>query len=412
MVDSFVLRNGLRVFVERMPQLRSVSIGVWVKAGSMLETPQENGLSHLIEHMAFKGTSMRTAKELAEEMDAIGGQMNAATSKLYTSYYAKVCETDLVKAVDLLADITLNPLTEEADLEKEKNVVLEEIAMGEDSPEDQAWDLMNEALYKGHSLSLPIIGDKEKISGYTREQVLAFRKKYYQPANAVLSIAGRVHVDELRDMLEEKFGQWHGDLQSQYPANAVSPETIKLALDKKTEQVQLCIGYPGLDMDNREVFTLSVLNTILGGGVSSRLFQRIREEQGLVYSIYSSPTFYPGCGDFVISAASTPIGARKVLGQVQQEIDRFMADGATEKELIQAKAQLRTGLVLSQESAYARMSRTGSSQLIRNKQRTIGQILRSIDAITGERVMRLAKKTFGQAPSIAVVGRNAQRFLK
>ncbi len=410
MIEIFKLSNGLTVVMERMPQLRSVAVGVWLRAGSMLETPGENGLSHLNEHMAFKGTANRSARQLAEEMDAIGGQVNAATSKLYTTYYARVADSDLERAVDLLADIILNPLMDNKEFTKEKNVVLEEIAMSEDSPEDLAYELMNKALYGRQSLAMAIAGTREGVAGYTVEDLVHFRRKYYHPANAVVAIAGRVNRGQLEDMLQRHFGCWSGDAAASYPPNKVEGRQ-SLYLDKKTEQVQLCLGYPGLPYDAPQRHTMLVLNTLLGGGVSSRLFQRIREEQGLVYSIYSAPSSYPGCGDFVIYAGATPGAARQVLAHVQQEVDVLLQEGVGEKEVQQAKAQLRTGYVLAQESAYSRMASLGTNQLIRGRVVRPGEVLRGIREVTSTKVMRLAREIFAGLPTLAVVGKEAAQYL-
>ncbi len=411
MIDTFQLSNGLTVVTESMPHLRSVAAGVWVKAGSMLESHDENGLSHLIEHMAFKGTTTRSARQLADEMDAIGGQVNAATSKLYTTYFAKVCDSDLQRAVELLADMTLNPVIDPAELNKEKNVVLEEIAMSEDAPDDLAYELMNRALYGEQSLAIAIAGTKEGVAAYQADHLWQFRQKYYHPANTVISVAGRFNKLKLVEMLEGSFGQWTGDARAAYPTCSVQ-EAGRLFRDKKTEQVQLCLGYPGLPYDDPQRYTMLVFNTLFGGGVSSRLFQRIREEQGLVYSIYSSPTSYPGCGDFVIYAGATPRGAKKVLHHVQEEVENLLKHGIDDKELEQAKAQLRTGFVLSQESAYSRMSSLGTNQLIRERIVRPSEVLRGIRGVSARKIMRLAAQVFSVEPTLAVVGKKAEQYLK
>lgn len=411
MIHTHTLSNGLRVIMERMPSLRSVSIGVWVKAGSMLELPQENGLSHLMEHMAFKRTQTRSARQLAEEMDAIGGHMNAATSKLYTVYYAKVTDTDLEKAVDLLADITCRPLIDPQDLAKEKNVVAEEIAMVDDSPEDTVYDLLNEALYQGQSLAMPITGTREQIAAYTQADLAAFRSKHYTPANAVIAVAGHFKVDTFVAMLEQHFGGWHGTTEADFPPNRANAQPVSLARDKRSEQTHLCLGYEGIHHEDPRKYAMMALNALFGGGVSSRLFQRVREEKGLVYSIYSAPSSYPGCGDFAVYAAAAPRSAARVVHEVLDEGDRLLKEGISEQELAQAKAQLRTGFVLSQESAYSRMSSLGTQALLRSKVTLPAQTLRGIDRATVKAVMALAKQLFSQQPSMAVVGRNADRLI-
>ena len=412
MIETYTLSNGLRVIMERMPQLRSTSIGVWVKAGSMLEMPQENGISHLMEHMAFKGTQRRSARDLAEEMDAIGGHMNAATSKLYTAYYAKVCDSDLNKAVDILADIVCDPLIAEEDLEKEKSVISEEIAMVDDYPEENVFDLLHEALYQGQSLAMPIIGTREGVQSYTRQQVIDYRRTHYNAQNTVISVAGRFKREDLLAMLEESFGSWEEGEEAQYPLTSSNAVPKRLYKDKKSEQTHICLGYEGLPQGDKRRYVMNVFNTIFGGGVSSRLFQKVREDQALVYSIYSSPSSYPGCGDLIVYSAATPKNSPLVIAQIQEEVQRLMRDGISDKELSQAKAQLRTSFVLSQESAYARMSHLGTRHLLGIPISSPAQTLRGIERVTEKMVLGLAGDIFSQTPSIAAVGRGASKLVK
>jgi len=411
MVETFSLSNGLRVIMERLPHLRSVSIGVWVKAGSMLESPEENGLSHLMEHMAFKKTKNRSARELAEEIDAIGGHVNAATSKLATTYYAKVTDQDLGRAVELLADLSLHPLIEEEELEREKNVVMEEIAMVEDSPEELSYDLIYEAMFKDQSLAMTITGSKERIGSYTRQDLLSFRRKYYNPQNTVISAAGQVRKEALAALLEQHFGAWQGGEEASFFPNTPNVPSLRLAKEKKSEQTHICLGYSGNPIGDSRRYAMMVMSTILGGSVSSRLFQKIREEQGLVYSIYASHTAYPGCGEFMIYAATSPKNARKVLKQIDLERERLLREGVSSKELLQAQAQLRTQLVLSQESAYARMAVMATQILLRDRIEPLSVTLRGIQAVTEEKIMRLARQTLQGPMSLAVVGPRAAQQL-
>ena len=411
MVETFSLSNGLRVIMERLPHLRSVSIGVWVKAGSMLELPEENGLSHLVEHMAFKKTKNRSARELAEEIDAIGGQVNAATSKLATTYYAKVTDQDLERAVELLADLSLHSLIEEEELEKEKKVVMEEIAMVEDSPEELSYDLIYEAMFKGQSLAMTITSSRERIAGYNREDLLRFRRKYYNPQNAVISVAGQVRKEALASLLEMHFGAWQSGKEASFFPNIPNVPPQRLAKDKKTEQTHICLGYSGMPQGDNRRYTMLVMGTVLGGSVSSRLFQKIREEQGLVYSIYASHTSYPGCGEFMIYAATTPRNTQKVLKQIELERERLLREGISEKELLQAQAQLRTQFVLSQESAYARMSVLATQLLLRDRIEPLSQTLRGIQAVTAIKIMQVAKQTLQGPMSMAIVGPRAAQQL-
>ena len=412
MIETHILSNGIRLIMERMPHLRSTSIGVWVKAGSMLEKTKENGISHLMEHMAFKGTGRRSAKDLADEMDAIGGHMNAATSKLYTAYYAKVCDSDLYKAVDILADIVCNPLISEEDLEKEKSVITEEIAMVDDYPEENVFDLMQEALYHGQSLAMPIIGTREGVQSYTRQQVIDYRQTHYHTGNTVVSVAGRFRREELIDMLEEGFTGWAAGDEAHYPHTVSNATARKLYKDRESEQTHICLGYKGLPQGDKRRYVMMVFNAIFGGGMSSRLFQKVREEQALVYSIFSSPSSYPSCGDLTIYSAATPKNSPQVIGQIREEADKLIRDGITSKELSQAKAQLRTSFVLSQESAYARMSHLGTRHLLGIPISSSAQTLRGIERVTEKMVIDLATEIFDHSPSIAVVGKGAAKLLE
>jgi len=412
MIDTYTLSNGLRLIMERMPHLRSTSIGVWVKAGSMLEKQTENGISHLMEHMAFKGTQRRSARELAEEMDAIGGHMNAATSKLYTAYYAKVCDSDLEKAADILADIVCHPLITQEDLEKEKSVITEEIAMVDDYPEENVFDLLHEALYHGQALAMPIIGTREGVLGYARQQVVDYRKAHYNADNTVISVAGSFKREELISILEDKFSGWERGEAAEYPLTLANASPSRLYKDKKSEQTHICLGYAGLPQGDKRRYTMMVFNTIFGGGVSSRLFQKVREELALVYSIYSSPSAYPGCGDFTVYSAATPKNSPRVISQIFEEADKLIQKGVSEKELAQAKAQLRTSFVLSQESAYARMSYLGTQYLLDAPMQSPAQTLRGIERVTEKMVIGLAREIFSQSPSMAVVGKGSAKLLK
>lgn len=412
MIETFTLSNRLRVIFERMSNLKSVSIGVWVKAGSMLELPEENGLSHLMEHMSFKGTKTRSARELAEQMDAIGGHMNAATSKLYTSYYCKVCDSDLENAVALLSDIVINPVIDEAELEKEKNVITEEIAMVEDYPEDNVYDLLQQAVYHDQTLAMTITGSKERIRAYTKTDVLKFRQKYYNAENAVISVAGKFRKEELLNLLEDAFSLWESGSEGSYPQNQANTVPQRLFKEKKSEQTHIAISYAGLEQNDKRKHDMMILNTIFGGGVSSRLFQSVREEKGLVYSIYSTPSSYPGCGDFSIFAAASPGSSGKVLSEIYHQADKLLKDGITEKELLQAKAQLKTGYVLALESAYARMSSLGHQYLLHGEIVKPAQTLKRIEKVSVKSVHQLAMDILRQTPSIAIVGKGAGKHVK
>ncbi len=411
-MEKFILANGLTVLIEEMPSLRSASIGVWVKAGSMLETAEENGLSHLMEHMAFKGTKKRTARQIAEEMDMIGGMMNASTSKLCTNYYCKVIDEDLPKAADILADIVCSPAIDPAELDKERSVVLEEIAMVEDSPEDVVFDVLAEAAFGPQSLGRTILGPAEKIAAYSSEDLFRFRSHHYGPENAVVAIAGNVKAEEAKKLLEDTFGSWQGAKGQAFPETVSVDEERKLFRHKDTEQMHIAISYRGLPMGSKQVYAMAVMNTILGGGMSSRLFQKIREEMGMAYSVYTGPSNYPGCGEFSVYAATSPKNTKTVLQLMDEEMQLFVEKGITEKEFLQAKAHVKGGFILGLESAYSRMSSMGHNQILLGRYIPPEDTIRAIEQVQMEDVERIAAQILQGPRSFAIVGKKAQDYLK
>ena len=412
MIEQFTLPNGLRVLCEQLPHLRSVSMGVWVKAGSILEREHENGLSHLIEHMAFKGTGRRSAKQIAQEMDAVGGYLNAATSKLCTCYYAKVIDENLPLAADILSDIVRFPAIDPKELDKERNVVLEEISMTDDSPEDVAYDLIASAMFGKQPLGQTILGPRELISGYSREDILAFRARHYSPMNTCVAIAGNFDLNQVKDLMAQRFGDWTGGAGEIFPVNAVNQRPQTLTADKDTEQAHICLGYRGKPLGDADAYPMAVFNSILGGGMSSRLFQRIREESAMAYSVYSAPSAYPHCGDFTIYAAVSPRNVKTVLAQIDEETSLLVREGATQEEFDMAKAQLKGGFILGQESAYNRMNSMGSNMALMNRVITTDETIRRIEAVTPEDVRRVAAETLGSPRSQAFVGKKIAKYLK
>lgn len=412
MIEQFTLPNGMRVLCEQLPHLRSVSMGVWVKAGSILEPEHENGLSHLIEHMAFKGTGRRSAKQIAQEMDAVGGYLNAATSKLCTCYYAKVIDENLPLAADILSDIVRFPAIDPKELDKERNVVLEEISMTDDSPEDVAYDLIASAMFGRQPLGQTILGPRELIASYTREDILAFRARHYSPMNTCVAIAGNFDLNQVKDLMAQRFGDWTGGAGEIFPVNAVNQRPQTLTADKDTEQAHICLGYRGKPLGDADAYPMAVFNSILGGGMSSRLFQRIREESAMAYSVYSAPSAYPHCGDFTIYAAVSPRNVKAVLAQIDEETSLLVREGATQEEFNMAKAQLKGGFILGQESAYNRMNSMGSNMALMNRVITTDETIRRIEAVTPEDVRRVAAETLGGPRSQAFVGKKIAKYLK
>ncbi len=408
MHDEWLLPNGLRVVGERLPYLRSVSIGAWMHVGSMFEMPEESGLSHFLEHMVFKGTTRRTARQIAEEMDAVGGQLNAFTGRDCTCFYAKVIDENLELAVDILADLVINATMDETELEKERGVILEEIAMDEDSPEDLVHDLLQSAQFGEQSPGQPILGPAEQIAAYTREDLLRFRKAHYAPRETVVALAGSYDPDKVLQWVTQYFGGWENDIPPVKTPDWQVLTGVNTLREKDTEQMHICMGFPGMAYGTDGVYPLAVANNILGGAMSSRLFQRIREDLGLAYSVYSYPNTYKGVGTFGLYAGVSPKNAELVLKEIRLELEKFLKDGITEKEFRDSVTQLRSGYLMGLESPGARMQGLGRSTLLRGKPIAHEETLAAIEAVTMEKVMEVAREVLSQAPCIAIVGKGAE----
>ena len=314
------LKNGLTIIGEEIPYLKSISLGVWVKAGSIMETKENSGVSHFIEHMLFKGTTNRTSKELAREIDNLGGVINAFTSKECTCFYVKLLDEHINIGIDVLSDMILNSRFDELDIKKEKSVILEELKMYEDSPDDLVYDLLLENIYKDHSLGMNILGDRQSLKNLKRESILDYYNEYYVPNNSIISICGNFKFEEIVKQIEEKFKTWQPkSVDTSTTKPNFNPCIVKK--NKDIEQVNLAINLDAIPMtNNREVYALSVVNNVFGGSISSRLFQKIREEKGLAYSIYSSQTLYEDCGELGIFASTSTENIQEVYKYILEEI--------------------------------------------------------------------------------------------
>lgn len=386
MIRQAKLNNGIRVVMEPMDNLRSVSIGVWVNAGSVFETGAEAGISHFIEHMVFKGTSRRSAADIAAEMDAVGGNLNAFTAKECTCFYAKVLDEDLPLAVDMLSDITLHPALDEGEMEKEKRVVVEEILMSEDSPEDKAFEAAGAAYYRGTVLASAILGTPETVSAFTRDQVLAYMGRRYTAGNMVVACAGSFAPERLLPLLEEAFRdcpRGEGDMVKEQEPRAGKKW---LFVPKDTEQVNACLMLPGYRLDTAENFALAVLSNALGGSMSSRLFQKIREELGLAYSVYTYPMAYRDTGAICLYFGSGEKQAANTLRLALEELDKLKGSGLTEAEFQRSRAQLKGSFLLGMEGSGAHMNAIGKRLLLQNKEFTIEDTLSAIECVTIDRV--------------------------
>lgn len=412
MFDHWTLENGLHVVGERLPYLRSVSIGVWMRVGSMMETPAENGLSHFLEHMVFKGTEKRSTRDIAEEMDAVGGQMNAFTGKDCTCFYAKVIDEDLPLAVDILSDMTLHASLDETEFKKERGVILEEISMEEDSPEDVVHELLSRIQFGDQAAGMPILGPAEQIAAYTRDDLANYRARHYHPENCVVALAGNYDPEQVLALMQQYFGEWKksGQRQTVPPMQPIPGQ--KAAREKDTEQLHICLGYPGTFLGSDELYPMSVMNNLLGGAMSSRLFQKIREEMGMAYSIYTYPSTYVGCGTFAVYAGVSPKNGHAVLDETLKQLDLLCRDGVTEKEFREAKNQLRGSYLLGLESPGSRMQSMGRGQLHLDRCMTPEETVAKIEAVTIESVNAVARRIFSNAPCISVVGKQAETYIK
>ncbi len=410
MRDEWVLPNGLRVLGERLPHLRSVSIGAWMHVGSMMETPEENGLSHFIEHMIFKGTTKRTVRQIAEEMDAVGGQLNAFTGKDCTCCYAKVIDEDIELAIDIIADMVMNATMDEKELNKERGVVLEEISMDEDSPEDLVHDLLAKAQFGTQSLGQPILGPAEQVAAYTRENLMDYKNKHYLPRETVVALAGNYEPAQVQALMEKYFGTWQGSESALVVPKQQVLTGRRVVKEKDTEQLHICLGYPGFAYGTDDVYAVAVMNNVLGGAMSSRLFQRIREELGMAYSIYTYPNSYQGIGTYGIYAGISPKNGDKVLEEIDSELKRFLKDGMTDKEFRDSKTQLRSGYLMGLESSGSRMQAMGRSTLLNGHPTDHQKTIAAIEAVTPEMVMDVAHKVLTAEPCLAVAGKGAEKY--
>ena len=405
MFEITTLANGARVALEVIPFVRSVSFGLWVLSGARNETAQTSGISHFIEHMLFKGTNTRTAKEIADEMDAIGGQMNAYTTKEYTCYHARVLDTHLEKAVDVLADMFFRSAFDDAEIDRERNVILEEISMYEDNPEDIAHDMLQSTVWSGSALGQPILGTAESISTFTHDTFADYMRRNYRPENTVIAIAGNFERDKVLALLEQVFDAFPAAPEYAMPAFQVDYKPATVATSKDVEQLHMCVGFPGIVAGSDDAYVLAALNTYFGGGMSSRLFQTLREEHGMVYSIYSYNESYLSAGLFNIYAALNPAQAEAAMGLIREEIARLFASKITAAELEKTKEQLKSSYLLSLESSSSRMSSIGRSTLLMNRILSPDELIQRIDAVTLERVYALAERIFRREQmSLSVAG--------
>ena len=400
-----VLPNGLVVIAEPMPHVRSVSIGIWLHAGSRRETPALNGIAHFIEHMVFKGTTRRTSEMIAREMDSVGGLLDAFTAKETVSFNAKVLDEHLPIAFDVLSDLVLRPLFDKEDVSKEKQVVLEEIKMEEDNPESLAHEVLTQDFWRGHPLGSPILGTSTTVRHFTREAVVDCFREWYAPGNTIVTAAGHIEMSRLVDLVQGAFGalktRRKKGRQPQGTA-APQPHARLVTRDKPAlEQAHITMAVPSYPLADPRRYATSILNNILGGGMSSRLFQNIRERQGLAYAVLSELNPYCDAGMLSVYAGTGRNTIERVLRSVAEEFRRMKQEPVAEDELRRAKDHLKGSLLLSLESSGARMSNLARQEMYFKRFFTVKELQASVEAVTREDVQQIAREFF-QPEKIAV----------
>ncbi|MGA3240734.1 MAG: pitrilysin family protein [Bryobacteraceae bacterium] len=404
------LANGLRVITEAMPHVRSVSMGIWIGSGSRRESAEQNGLSHFIEHMLFKGTSKRSAEDIARSVDSIGGNLDAFTAKEQVCYNTKVLDEHLSQAFDVLADLVLHPMFREEDIEKEKGVILEELKMEADSPDYLVHEIFSSNFWKDHPLGKPILGTRETVKKYDRAMVQSFYSSIYAPANMLITAAGNLSHERMVALVREHFE----DVAPGEPlgADPVPGTHARIALRNKKalEQVHMCLGVPSYPLPHEERFACYVMNTLLGGGMSSRLFQNIRERQGLAYAVFSELNPYRDTGCLSIYAGTSIESAPKVVQSILKEFRQLKEQAVNDEELRRAKDHLKGSLMLSLESTGSRMSNLARQEMYFSRFFTLDELVESIELVTAADVQRIAQTFFDPKQIALTVLGNLENF--
>lgn len=402
-VQTTAMANGMRVVTHAMPHLETASLGVWVGAGARREAAGQHGISHLLEHMAFKGTDRRSAREIAEEIESAGGELNAATSLETTAYYARMLKGDIPLAIDMLADIVRNPKFDAGELVREQGVILQEIAAAEDSPDDEAYDLVQDAAFTGQALGRTILGTKNSVRGFTSGDLAAYMKANYAPGVMVLAAAGAVDHDQVVKLAESTFG----DMRNEDPPPP-APASYKGGFRRSArrfEQSHIVLSYEGPSYRDEAMYAAQILSSMLGGGMSSRLFQEVREARGLCYSIYSFCWGLSDTGLFGVHAATGSDQMQELVQVILRELEKLADDLVGEAELARAKAQLKSGLLMSLENSGSRVEQLARQMLVFGKPLAVNDLVEKVEAVDKEAVRALAGKIIiGGKPSASAVG--------
>ncbi len=396
--------SGLRVVSESLPGLRSVTLGAWVGSGARDETATQWGASHFLEHLLFKGTQTRSAREVAEAIESVGGEMNAFTTHEQTVFYVRVPDTQLETAFDVLADVLWEPAFRPADVESERQVILEEIGMRDDTPDDIVHELFAAALFPDHPLGREVLGSDASITGMARDEIVVYHANHYQPSNVVFAAAGNLTHDTLMTMVSSRFPAGSATRPAR-PRPELEPAQPVAAMTRDTEQAHVVVGVRALPALDPDRYALTIVNQVLGGGMSSRLFQEIRESRGLAYSVYSYQASFDDAGYLAIYAGTAPERLRETLGVIDDEIGRLCADGLSDVELAAAKGHLTGSLAMSLETSASRMRRLGRAETVEGDVPSLDELVARIERVTADDVSRVIDRVFRDAPrTLAVVG--------
>jgi predicted Zn-dependent peptidase len=397
------LANGIRIVTERMPEARSVTTGFWVAVGGRDEAPELAGASHFLEHLIFKGTTSRSAREIAESVDALGGEMNAFTSREHTAYYTRLPAEALGFGLDLLTDVLGAPALREPEVDAEREVILEELALSEDTPDDKVHSLLADALFPDHPLGREVLGDGDTIAALTRDEIATFLAEHYRPANVVVAAAGALEHDDVVERVAGFLGDADRGSAPKRTAPVDGPRPMAVAR-RDTEQAHITLGWRAVDQADPDRFALAVANQVFGGGLSSRLFQEIREERGLAYSVYSGASLYTDSGMLMVYAGTAPAKVREVLQVIDEQVEALASDGITDRELAVASGYLVGSLLLNLEDSGSRMGRLARGALAVTEPLTVDEQVARIRSVTSEDVQRVLHRVLTAPRTLAAVG--------
>jgi predicted Zn-dependent peptidase len=401
--DLSVLPNGLRVITEEMPSLRSVAVGCWVDTGTRDERPSEAGASHFLEHLLFKGSESMSARAIAETFDSIGAESNAFTSKDYTCFWARLLDQDLPSGLGVLAEMLQRPAFRERDIDAERSVVIEEINMNEDDPSDVAFEQFTQAVFENHPLERPVLGTRESIRGMAPDDIAGYWGRRYTAGSTVVAMAGSVDHDQVVKLVDDTFGDWSGEAID-HEHVVVSPRPHVRLVSRETEQAHIVAGGPGIDRTDERRWAFQVLHHVLGGGMSSRLFDEIREQRGLAYAVYSFRMAHADAGAWGVYVGTTPAQTETALELIGIEIDKVVKQGITGEELERAKGAMRGGLALSLEDANSRMVRLGRDELTGAPHYSVDERLAQVDAVTLDDIQDVAAEVMTGPLVMGAVG--------